>query len=115
MLSHSEEIIFLEAIDQNFESDSESDPKNDETNENLEEMNAKLCEKLEEDENISTENDSYESLNENKTINTTKKYILMKNCVYINKNNIDELMANIYENYKSQIEILNKNHTISKP
>ena len=107
MLSNSEEIIFLEAIDQNFESDSEIETKNDEPNENLEKMSAKICDKLEEEENFSTENDSYELSNKNK-ININKKYLLMKDCININKSNINKLMVNIYKKYQSQVKFSNK-------
>ena len=111
MLSHSEEIIFLEAIDQNFESDSENEAKNDESNEHLEEMSAKFCDKLEEEENISKETDSNDSLNETKT-NNQKKYLLMENFVYINKININ--MVKVYEKCKSQVELMNIIEAISK-
>lgn len=114
MLSHSEEIIFLEAIDQNFESDSEFNPKIDETNENLEQMNVKFCEKLEEDkENISTENESYDSSFYYKTSNP-KKFIMMKDCLFLDKRSIDELIIKVCNSYKSQVELKSGIKAISK-
>jgi len=114
MLSHTEEIIFLEAIDQNFESNSEIEPINDELNESIEQMNIKFCEKLDENENISTENESYDSSSENKAENNSpKKYLFMKDFVYINKDQINESIKQIYDNYKKQVEIKNKIKVIS--
>ena len=108
MLSHSEEIIFLEAIDKYFESDSKFDSKNDEFNEKLEQMSFELCEKLEEDEeNISTENESNDSCYQNK-INSQQKYLLMKDYVYINKTTIDDFKEKLYNKYKSQVELINQ-------
>ena len=105
MLSHTEEIIFLEAIDQYFESDTEIEPINDELNESIEQMNIKFCEKLDENENISTENESYDSSYEIKLENNSpKKYLLMKDFVYINKEKINELKKEIYDNYKKQLK-----------
>ena len=115
MLSHSEEIIFLEAIDQYFESDSEfSDSKNDESNENLEQMNVKFCEKLEEDEeNNSTENESYDSYFQNKKDNK-KKFLVIKDYININKDFINEFIEKVYDSYKSQVELKEKIKAISK-
>lgn len=114
MLSHSEESIFLEAIDQNFESDSEFEPKNDESNENLEQMSVKFCDKLEEDEeNNSTENDSYDSSFHHKTSNK-KKYLMMNDYVNINKTFIDNYKGKLYSDYKSQVELISKIKAISK-
>ena len=114
MLSHTEEIIFLEAIDQYFESNPEIEPINDELNESIEQMNIKFCEKLDENENISTENESYDSSSENKPENNSpNKYLLMKDFVYINQEQINELKTEIYDNYKKQIENKNKIKVIS--
>ena len=114
MLSHSEESIFLEAIDQNFESDSEFEPKNDESNENLEQMSVKFCDKLEEDEeNNSTENDSYDSSFHHKSSNKNK-YLMMNDYVNINKTFIDNYKAKLYSDYKSQVELISKIKAISK-
>ena len=114
MLSHTEEIIFLEAIDQNFESNEEIEPINDELNESIEQMNQKFCEKLDENENISTENESYDSSSENKTENNSpKKYLLMKDFVYINIEKIKESKTKLYDNYKKQVEIKNNIKVIS--
>ena len=114
MLSNSEEIIFLEAIDKYFESDSKFDSKNDESNENLEQMSVKLCEKLEEDEeNISsTENESNDSCNQNK-INNHPKYLLMKDYIFINKTSIDDFKEKLYNKYKFQVELINQIKAIS--
>ena len=114
MLSHSEESIFLEAIDQNFESDSEFEPKNDESNENLEQMSVKFCDKLEEDEeNNSTENESYDSSFHHKASNK-KKYLMMNDYVNINKTFIDNYKGKLYSDYKSQVELISKIKAISK-
>lgn len=114
MLSHTEEKIFLEAIDQYFESNSEIEPINDELNESIEQMSIKFCEKLDENENISTENESYDSSSENKTENNSpKKYLLIKDFVYTNKDRINESIRKVYDNYKKQIEIKNKIKVIS--
>ena len=105
MLSHTEEIIFLEAIDQYFESDTEIEPINDDLNESIEQMNIKFCEKLDENENISTENESYDSSSEIKPENNSpKKYLFMKDFVYINKEKINELKKEICDNYKKQLK-----------
>ena len=109
MLSHSEEIIFLEAIDQYFESDSEIDPKNDESNEHLEQMSVKFFDKLEE-ENISTENESYDSSFQKN--NDEKKYLMMKDYVNINKSFIDNFISKLYGSYKSQVELITKTKAI---
>ena len=107
MLSHSEEIIFLEAIDKYFASDSKFDSKNDESNENLEEMSIKLCQKLEEDEeNISTERKSNESSYQKKGINNQHKYLMMKDYIFINKNIIDNFKENLYNSYKYQVTLI---------
>ena len=114
MLSHTEEIIFLEAIDQNFESNEEIEPLNDELNESIEQMNQKFCEKLDENENISTENESYDSSSENKPENNSpKRYLFMKDFVYINKEKINESKTELYDNYKKQVEIKNNIKVIS--
>ena len=109
MLSNSEESIFLEAIDQYFESDSEFVPKNDESNENLEEMSVKFCNKLEEDEEtISTENESSYDCSFHNKINDKKKYIMMKEYVNINKSYIEDFIGKLYRDYKSEVELLSK-------
>ena len=115
MLSHSEERIFLEAIDQYFESDTEFESKNDESNENLEQMNVKFCDKLEEEEeeNNSTETESYDSYYQNKKDNK-KKFLMMKDYININKDFINEFIEKIYDSYKSQVELKNKIKAISK-
>lgn len=108
MLSHSEQIIFLEAIDQYFESDSDFE-ENEEFDQNLEEMNAKFCEKLEEkvndEEDISTENDSCNSSFYNKK-NNIKNYIILKDYINVknmSKNFISNFIFEIYNKYKSQV------------
>ena len=113
MLSHSEERIFLEAIDQYFESDTEFESKNDESNENLEQMNVKFCDKLEEEENNSTETESYDSYYQNKKDNK-KKFLMMKDYININKDFINEFIEKIYDSYKSQVELKYKIKAISK-
>ena len=108
MLSNSEEIIFLEAIDKYFESDSKFDSKNDESNENLEQMSVKLCQELEEDNlNISTENESNDSYYPNK-INNNSKYLMMRDFIFINKKIIDNFKENLYNSYKFQVEFINQ-------
>ena len=115
MLSHSEESIFLEAIDQNFESDSEFGPENDESNENLEEMSVKFCDKLEEeDENISTENESSYDFSFHNKNNDKKKFLMMNDYMNINKSYIDNFIGKLYSNYKSQVELISKIKAISK-
>ena len=115
MLSHSEESIFLEAIDQYFESDSEFDQKNDELNENLEEMSVKFCDKLEEeDENISTENESSYDFSFHNKNNNKNKYLMMNDYMNINKSYIDNFIGKLYSNYKSQVELISKIKAISK-
>ena len=106
LLSRSEEIIFLEAIDQNFESNSEFESNNDESNENLEEMNVKFCDKLEEEENISTENESYDSSSQKNNNNNNKKYLVMKDYLNINKFYIDNFIKDMYNNYKTKVELM---------
>ena len=63
MLSHSEEIIFLEPIDQYFETKSKfesNDYLNNESNESLIKMNFEICDLLSE-ENDPSENESNDS------------------------------------------------------
>ena len=107
LLSHSEEIIFLEAIDQYFELNSNSDIQfkdsfKEESNENIESIN--IYDLLNE-ENILSNKKSEENASKNNLM-IPRKYILMNECINININKkfIDELKANIYNDYKSQIE-----------
>lgn len=120
MLSNSEQIIFIEAIDQNFESDTEFDIINDESDQNLEEMNAKFCEKLEEkvyeEEDISTENESCNSSFYNKK-NNKKNYLMMKDYIKMNqmsKNNINTFISELFNKLKSQVELISEIKAIFK-
>ena len=120
MLSNSEQIIFIEAIDQNFESDTEFDIINDESDQNLEEMNAKFCEKLEEkvyeEEDISTENESCNSSFYNKK-NNKKNYLMMKDYIKMNqmsKNNINNFISELFNKFKSQVELISEIKAIFK-
>ena len=107
MLSHSEEIIFLEAIDKYFESDSKFDSKNEESNENLEQMSVILCQKLEEDEeNISSEDKSNDSSYHKKKTNNQHKYLVMKDYIFIDKTTIDNFKRNLYNSYKYNVELI---------
>ena len=105
LLSHSEEIIFLEAIDQYFELNSNSDIQfkdslKDESNENVENINVY---DLLNEENFLLNKKSEEDISK-KNLMIPKKYILINECININKKFIDELKTNIYNDYKSQIE-----------
>ena len=105
MLSHSEEIIFLEPIDQYFETNSKFEPKDStkkESNDNLLKMNFEICDLLIE-ENDTPKKELKNSIFNNNSI-ISKKYLMLNNYVNINKKYIDELKENIYEIYKSQIE-----------
>ena len=120
MLSNSEQIIFIEAIDQNFESDTEFDIINDESDQNLEEMNAKFCEKLEEkvyeEEDISTENESCNSSFYNKK-NNKKNYLMMKDYIKMNqmsKNNINNFISELFNKFKSQVKLISEIKAIFK-
>ena len=120
MLSNSEQIIFIEAIDQNFESDTEFDIINDESDQNLEEMNAKFCEKLEEkvyeEEDISTENESCNSSFYNKK-NNKKNFLMMKDYIKMNqmsKNNINTFISELFNKLKSQVELISEIKAIFK-
>ena len=120
MLSNSEQIIFIEAIDQNFESDTEFDIINDESDQNLEEMNAKFCEKLEEkvyeEEDISTENESCNSSFYNKK-NNKKNYLMMKDYIKMNqmsKSNINTFISELFNKLKSQVELISEIKAIFK-
>ena len=102
MLSHSEEIIFLEPIDQYFETKSKfesNDYLNNESNESLIKMNFEICDLLSE-ENDPSQNESNDSAD-------SKKFLMINNYVNINKKYIDELKLRIYDVYKSQIENTN--------
>ena len=110
MLSRSEEIIFLEAIDQNFELDPEFDDKNlknDEINQSLESMSVKFCDNLEKGDNtfdMSTENESYDSI----LRNNTKKNISLNDYLIIDKGKIEDTRHKIFKYYKSQIDLEDK-------
>ena len=109
MLSHSEEIIFLEPIDQYFETNQKYEPKdsiknesidNDNDNDNLIKINFGICDLLNEENNSSKKELGNDIFN-NSII--SKKYLLLNNYVNINKKYIDKLKENKYKIYKSQI------------
>ena len=110
MLSRSEEIIFLEAIDQNFELDPEFDDKNlknDEINQSLESMSVKFCDNLEKGDNtfdMSTENESYDSV----LRNNTKRNISLNDYLIMDKGKIEDTRHKIFKYYKSQIDLEDK-------
>ena len=113
MLLHSEDLIFLEPIDQYFEANTKFEPKdsiNNESNDNLIKMNFEICDLLNE-ENDSPKKELNNSNYNNSLIISKKKYLMLNNYVNINKKYIDELKQNIYEIYKSQIETI---HDINK-
>ena len=104
LLSHSEEIIFLEAIDQYFELNTDiEDSLKEESKENLENSNNNISDILN-DENDLIEKENEQNSTEPKILITPPKYLVLNEYIIINKNYIDELKANIYESYKSQIE-----------
>ena len=105
MLSLSEEIIFLEPIDQYFETNQKYEPKDSIKNEsidndNLIKINFGICDLLNE-ENNSSKKELGNSIFNNSII--SKKYLLLNNYVNINKKYIDKLKENKYKIYKSQI------------
>ena len=110
MLSRSEEIIFLEAIDQYFENNNESDDKNlknDEGSESLESMSVKFCDSLEKGENtfdLSTENESYDSI----LRKNSKKYILLKDYLILEQKKIEETRHKIFKDYKEPKDLEDK-------
>ena len=106
MLTHSEEIIFLEAIDhQYFESntDFEIDSLKDESDECLKKINLNICDLLNK-ENDSVEEIYEESSSHNSKVFIPKKYLIMNDYININKKAIDDLKEKIYLIYKSQIK-----------
>ena len=102
LLSHSEEIIFLEAIDQYFElnTKSEDSPK-EESDEYIEKSDIS---NILDEENDSIQKNSDQNPNNIKSVVTPRKYLLLNEFIIINTKFIDELKMNIYESYKSQVE-----------
>ena len=102
LLSHSEEIIFLEAIDQYFElnAKSEDSPK-EESDEYIEKSDIS---NILDEENDSIQKNSDQNPNNIKSVVTPQKYLLLNEFIIINTKFIDELKMNIYESYKSQVE-----------
>ena len=102
LLSHSEEIIFLEAIDQYFELNTKSE---DSLKEESDEYIGKSdISNILDEENDSIQKHSDQNPNNIKSVVTQRKYLLLNEFIIINTKFIDELKMNIYESYKSQVE-----------
>ena len=130
MLTHSEEKIFLEAIDQYFENGSFEDigiankvllmenstkqvekeeesqiDKDKETD--IEIMNIKFYEALNIDKN-ETKDISTDFESEDNNLNTEKAYIKLSDCLILSKESIEENKQKVFNKYKNQIMIEEK-------
>lgn len=124
LLSNSEEKIFLEAIDQFFPASKDEKEKEQKGNSfekkdnlffneteleaDLENLNVKFCESLDEmedDKDASTELDSEESCNGDVT---TKKVLLTSDIFSFDQKSIISLKEQSFKYYKDQIDLVNK-------
>ena len=128
MLSHSEEKIFLEAIDQYFEKehfedinlnntlDNNNKSNKDKTELNvdvekeadIELMNIKFYEAL----NIGSNNgikDISTDLESEDSLNTEKIFIKIRDCLILSKDTIQNNNKKVLESYKNQLKFLEKN------
>jgi len=130
MLTHSEEKIFLEAIDQYFENSSFEDidlankvllienstkqvekeeesqiDKDKETD--IEIMNIKFYEALNIDKN-ETKDISTDFESEDNNLNTEKAYIKLSDCLILSKESIEENKQKLFNKYKNQIIVEEK-------
>lgn len=129
MLLNSQNEIFLEAIDQFFEDESiqnkekfDSDLTNPlscldnieiERESNIETMNVKFCDSLDElneIKDLSTDVDS-----EDFSTNNEKILIKIRECLNINKESINELKKKVYDEAYYQIDLVERIKAIFKP
>ena len=126
MLTHSEEKIFLEAIDQYFENEyfedmklenSEILPENiiknekketessidEEKETDIEIMNIKFYEALNKDNNNEIKDISTDFESEDNNINPEKHYIKISDCLILTKESIAKIKTKLYDEYKRQI------------
>ena len=126
MLTHSEEKIFLEAIDQYFENEyfedmklenSEILPENiikkekketessidEEKETDIEIMNIKFYEALNKDNNNEIKDISTDFESEDNNINPEKHYIKISDCLILTKESIAKIKAKLYDEYERQI------------
>ena len=126
MLTHSEEKIFLEAIDQYFENEyfedmklenSELLPENIIKNEkketespidkeketDIEIMNIKFYEALNKDNNNEIKDISTDFESEDNNINQEKHYIKISDCLILTKESIAKIKTKLYDEYERQI------------
>ena len=123
MLSNTDEKIFLEAIDQFFEQDSsfnyiESNDL-DTSDIEIEKMNDKFCDSLDEDncdcganisntnKDISTEYDSEESSTQS-NIFPTKKKLFLPDYLIINQENVNKTKNQLLKEYCSKLQMIEK-------
>jgi len=131
MLTHSEEKIFLEAIDQYFENGSFEDigiankvllmenstkqvEKEEEESQidrdketDIEIMNIKFYEALNIDKN-ETKDISTDFESEDNNLNTEKAYIKLSDCLILSKESIEENKQKLFNKYKNQIIVEEK-------
>lgn len=106
MLSHSEEKIFLEAIDQYFETSTEFESEynnsfKEESDESLTKIAFDISDLLNKENNS---NESKQSLMDNNNLSGSKKYLVIHQFININKKIIDDFKNKIYNIYKSQLK-----------
>ena len=101
-MSNSNTLIFLEAIDQNFEEeDYEFDPYSDSNSvesikeKNIEKLNESFCDSLEKyiDDDISSQTSEEENLNDKNS--QKRKLLLMNNFIWINEKKVNDLKQNL--------------------
>ena len=126
MLAHSDEKIFLEAIDQFFEPDSSIDysEKDDFSDYNLEfkKMSDKFYNSFDEEDccsnlhnvtkDTSTEIDSEEFQSCNN--NLAKKKLFLHDFLIINQENINKTKCKVFQDYCSKLEMIEKFRNVWK-
>jgi hypothetical protein len=133
MLTHSEEKIFLEAIDQYFEKEHFEDTN---LNNTLDNNNKSNKDKVESNADIQKETDIelmnikfYEALNidssngikdistdieSEDSLNTEKVFIKIRDCLILSKEAIEKSNKKVFESYKNQIIFWEKNKELFK-
>lgn len=117
MLFNSEHEIFLEAIDQYFEDEYNNDEANPlletsfqskdiEKETNIESMNVKFCETLDEVNEIKDVSTDIES--DDSIINNDKIYIKVNECILISEDKINKIRKKIFDDCYSQIDLVER-------
>ena len=106
ILSKYKEKIFIEPIDRYFEEESDKNYDSGinegyDTEEDFKKFDEELCVSLHlfDDNDISTEIDSEESVPTIRPVNKKFKKLLINDCLYVNKDNINQTKINVINKY----------------